>query len=82
MLKYIMTKDNEPILFPPTINHSDMARYIRGKIVSAGFVSFRAIDDGDSLNSVEAHAHGYSLTLNMESRKEDSEIINRFLRIP
>jgi len=77
-----MTKEKEPILFPSTINHSDMARYIGGEIISAGFVSFRAKDDGDSFHSIEAHAHGYSLTLNLDSKPEDSEIINRFMRIP
>lgn len=77
MLKYIMTKDKEPILFPPTINHSEMAKDIRGEVVSAGFVSFSANKDGD----VVAHAHGYSLTLDMQSHPEDSSIINRFLRL-
>jgi hypothetical protein len=72
-----MTKGEEPILFPTGITHSDMASYIGCEIISAGFVAFKTNKTGD----VEAEAFGHSMTLNLESRKEDSEIITQNILI-
>ena len=67
-----------PILFPETMNHSDVARGLCfgsvDNVVSAGFWNTTVTTDG----YVEYHAWGDSYTLKMKSREEDSAILNRF----
>ena len=75
MLKYIITKDGEPILFSKAIQHSDMANHISEEIVSAGFVTFKNNEAG----IVVAQAFGHSMTLNLRSQIEDSDIITKHI---
>lgn len=58
------------VLFPEVIDHNVMAETLPGKdqLISAGFVKFFA--EG-------AHCSGKSISLNLESRLEDEDIINR-----
>jgi len=89
-VKYIVVVDkfgNEcPIIFPETIIHKDMAksqtRLNGNKTISAGFV---VIEDyskdieyrsGISVNH-KLFAHGRSDSLNIDSRQEDTELLNR-----
>jgi hypothetical protein len=66
----------QPIVFPETINHSDMARYLgwigeENKVVGAGFVSIQ--DDGYKV-------YGESISLRVKNRGiEDEKILNRYL---
>lgn len=72
-----MTEENYPIIFPKLINHDEMAKRIGDKILSAGFVNFRRNEEGD----IVAQAYGSSITLNLESREEDSKIITRHMNL-
>lgn len=80
MNKYIIIKvlgQETPILFPETMSHSTVA-YTIGlgtDPVSAGFWNVVPNDDG---NGIQYKAYGESFTLNIKSRKEDSEILNNF----
>jgi len=81
--KYIIGGVNqEPIVFPGTIQHADMARNMgwvgqdlmtdmyKG-VVGAGFVF---IEDG------EYHVYGESISLSVKSRGEqDQKILNKYL---
>jgi len=75
-MKYIIFKGylcEEPVIFSKLQNHDDMASLLKGigKPVSAGYIDY---DDGGYIS-----AHGRSSTLELESRPEDSEIIDRFM---
>lgn len=75
-MKYIMIDDGikTPILFPPSLTHSDMAHRVGGEVLSAGFVQV-GIRDGE----VAVDAYGDSDSLKVKSDKEDSAIIRRFV---
>jgi hypothetical protein len=64
--KYIKTIDNEIILFPEHIMHSDFRNL---KPISAGFFYY------ESSNYIVCHGH--SISLNLSSDVNDSEIANR-----
>ncbi len=76
-MKYICfkteTKIEEIITFPRTINHDDISfrcthiGYVMREPISAGFVS------------TEGDCYGKSITLNMKSRPEDTEILKKQL---
>jgi hypothetical protein len=72
--KYIIHRQYIPIVFPETINHSDMARNMgwkREDIIGAGFVYV----EHDSYN-----CYGESVSLRVENRGEkDNKILNRYL---
>jgi hypothetical protein len=75
-MKYIMYEENgieTPILFPPVIEHSVIARNLNVeiKLISAGFVYLT------NTNSVLAEGRSHSLDL--RSRLEDSKIIHDWL---
>lgn len=69
-MKYIIVKDEfgikKAVLFPESIPHATFRRTFR-EIVSAGFVRF--LDDGYM-------PYGESISLNLVSIPEDTEIIN------
>lgn len=72
-LKYIIIRDNAlsveyPILFPRQLIHRLVASFAVNNVVSAGFCD---VDDGYS-------AYGFSESLGVESRPEDTDIIRRF----
>jgi len=71
-MKYIIFKGyicEEPVIFTKLQSHKDMAGKLSniGKPVSAGFIDY------------EFNACGKSTSLNLESRPQDTEIIDRFL---
>jgi len=72
-IKYIITKYT-PILFNATMNHVDVAQCAFTDVVSAGFVTINIV--GGKFN---VHVRGKSVSLNLNSRHEDAEIIKRFL---
>lgn len=77
-LKYIMTSQDEFVIFSPTFVHRDIAHGLNDKIVSAGNITIQ--QEGNSRTRVNAHCYGHSHTLNLVSRpEEDSEIINHRL---
>jgi hypothetical protein len=72
-LKYVIIKDSAlaieyPILFPRQLVHRSVASFDAKNVVSAGFC-----DVGDGYS-----AYGFSESLGVESRPEDTEIIQRF----
>lgn len=79
-LKYIRGSHlNDFVIFPQTINHNDMARLTRsaiGEPKSAGFLHFQS-DEADT--EVKAVCYGRSVSLDLDSAPEDSEIINHAL---
>ena len=64
--KYIKNSDNEIILFPKQIMHSDFRNL---KPISAGFFYY------ESSNYIVCYGH--SISLNLSSDVNDSEIANR-----
>lgn len=38
-LKYVVISGTQPIIFPNTLTHADVARYTGGMVTSAGFCS-------------------------------------------
>lgn len=64
-IKYIRTNNDEFILFPSTITHSEFKDY---KPISAGFVQIR---------NNEVVCFGNSFTLGLESLPEDSLLATR-----
>jgi hypothetical protein len=59
-----------PIIFPETLNHSEVARPFKN-VISAGFCS---IPDRESEYSV----WGKSVSLGIESREKDAELLDRY----
>jgi hypothetical protein len=74
-LKYIIS-EYTPIIFNETLNHSDVARCLHSKILSAGFVQIQ-VNMLKGLFSVSAY--GESISLGIGSRPEDSKILEDFL---
>lgn len=61
-------------LFSPTINHCDMVS--KGmRPTSAGFVETKVDDEG----RISYTAYGKSLSLNLESKESDSELIKEMM---
>jgi hypothetical protein len=73
-MKYVMLKldggELLPLLFPEFMQHSHMAQSVPATVVSAGHVH---LEDGRIV------ASGASSSLDVVSRDEDSEIIQRYL---
>jgi hypothetical protein len=75
-VKYVIV-DGSAIVFSGAIQHKDMVGYNKGA-EGAGFVRFVAEKDpeyGDTI--VVAKCYGRSISLNVESREEDSMIVTR-----
>ena len=86
-VKYVVIKDrfgNEtPVIFGANFQHSEIAYSICNKedVVSAGFVDIGDLDEYDEYDSGimvkhKLNAFGKSVSLNKESREEDSELLN------
>ena len=75
-VKYVIV-DGSAIVFSGAIQHKDMVGY-NEKAEGAGFVRFVAEKDpeyGDTI--VVAKCYGRSISLNVDSREEDSMIVTR-----
>lgn len=74
--KYIIIGDSNPVVFPETMIHKDVAWALAGgkKCIGAGFV----------ILTEEGYAcYGESISLQVKSRgAADSQILNRFLGGP
>lgn len=74
-MKYVIIRDSGielPIIFNEIIKHDTFANL---NPISAGFVTF----EKDLLGNIVAVASGKSISLNKNSRPEDSAIITRSL---
>ena len=69
-----MFGDETAIVFDKMISHE----FFKGRTISAGFVGFGKTKDG----KIEVCAYGKSESLNVESRKEDSDLICKALNNP
>ncbi len=70
------------ILFDHLISHCDIGTKgdSRGKDVSAGFFAVAAKPTEDDDKDISVGVWGKSITLKLESRKEDAAIIKKVLR--
>jgi hypothetical protein len=68
-MKYIIIDKFMPVIFSEGIKHRDLGHGLN--VTSAGFCRF---DDENQI-----HAYGESISLNLSSKPEDSEIIQKFL---
>jgi len=72
-MKYVIIEkgtDEIPIIFPNFIQHDFFSDR---KIISAGYVDIYPDDNGFLIY----HAYGKSISLGLQARKEDSELIER-----
>lgn len=75
--KYIILKHGHtPILFAPTLTHSEVADNFGGKgqVTGAGFVQFNySLETGE----VEAYCYGKSDSLGIGANKDDSWLVTQ-----
>lgn len=72
--KYIITKDNIIIVFPELLQHSDFKEF---NPISAGFISFGVNKQGNP----SCTCYGESISLDLKSREEDTEIAKKQLNM-
>ena len=72
--KYVITSDNKIIVFPELFQHSEFRSF---KPISAGFISFGVNKEGNP----SCTCYGESISLNLKSRPEDTEIAKRQLNM-
>ncbi len=70
--KYIITSRKEIIVFPELLQHSEFKSF---NPISAGFISFGVNEAGNPT----CQCYGKSISLNLESNSEDTEIAKRQL---
>ncbi len=70
------------IMFSPLISHCDIGTKgdSRGKTISAGFFGVSASPTEKDDKAIDVGIWGKSITLKMESRPEDEELIKKVLR--
>lgn len=78
-LKYVRFK-RDIIIFPAYIDHNKMANQLIGiynkeDLVSAGFISLKR-ECHPQFKNPGFYCYGKSVSLNLESKPEDSEILN------
>lgn len=81
-LKYIITEHKNFALFSEGLeSHSVIASRVFGKVVGAGFarISTAEHDHNEYHTKINVECYGKSISLGIDSRKEDGEIINRQL---
>lgn len=74
-VKYII-RNGHAVIFSAAIIHKEMTGY-QNKIDSAGFISFDVRQDEYGNQIPYAKVYGRSDSLDIDSRPEDAEIINR-----
>ena len=70
-LKYIITQGNGFVIFPHEFRHIDVAKGLDEEPASAGFCCF---------NFAGVECYGESVTLRLQSRTVDSEIITNRIK--
>lgn len=73
-MKYIATKDTI-IMFPDYESHDEMARQCKGIVIGAGFVVGLGGGDIEKIKCV-----GRSVSLEIKSRLEDTQKLQRIIR--
>lgn len=73
-LKYIVTNNNGFAIFDEGQTHAHIAKTMHGTSVGAGFCDIARLADSDFAN---VHCYGRSVSLDLESRPEDEQIINK-----
>ena len=77
-MKYIVVSLNGhavPIMFPPTVNHIDIAERFDNRVFTAGFVTVQTGKDGEPL----VQTYGESVSCKVRSDPADAELITRYL---
>ena len=74
-VKYIRTKDDEIIVFPSSIFHSEFADW---QPKSAGFISFGL---SQKTKNPTCKCYGESLSLGLKSHEDDTELAQRQLNL-
>lgn len=72
--KYVVVENDGfefPFVFPNLITHSDFARCINGKVISAGFCYIT--------NNGEFEVYGKSVSESKTSRPEDAKLLTKYL---
>ena len=75
-IKYIVYEgdlNDTCVIFPNWVSHLDMATTLGALVLGAGFVDIEVNSDGH----VEFTAHGKSQSLGIESRLEDTLLLNK-----
>lgn len=78
--KYVIV-EGCAIVFSAALTHKDMVGYGQ-KVGGAGFVRFDTKVDSYGDTIIVAKAYGRSVSLNIDSREEDSDIITRQISNP
>lgn len=68
-LKYIVVNDTQPVIFPRTLVHADVAYSAGGRITSAGFCEHDRM--------VGWSCWGHSESLDISSKASDSDLLDR-----
>ena len=93
-MKYIIIDnglEELPFIFSDLVNHNDMERalqrLVHGDTVSAGFVVIKHEEvgshymEGDPTFETHFVCYGESISLDLKSRPEDSDVLNRVLGV-
>ena len=72
--KYIITEDNNIIVFSELFQHS---RFSGFNPISAGFLSINTTKDKNGYHNPSISCYGKSVSLNLESRPQDTEIAEK-----
>ena len=72
--KYVITSDNEIIVFPELLQHSEFKKF---NPISAGFISFSVNKQGNA----SCTCYGESISLGIKSREEDTQIAKKQLNM-
>lgn len=79
MSKYVVIENDwgptTPIIFPAWIDHGDAAKFVRGKVISAGFCEIVS-KNGD----IEVITFGHSQRLNIGPDKYDAQMIKTLIK--
>lgn len=78
-LKYILTQNNDFAIFSSLSNHTDISKQLFGTPISAGFCSLLS---NIKNNKININCYGESISLNLQSRIIDSQIINDLINNP
>ncbi len=76
-MKYIVLDNNQFVMFSTGLVHRDVARGLDGTPVGAGFCNVMREADSEYAN---VHCWGESVSLGIESREQDDQIVNRYLK--
>lgn len=77
--KYILTDEDDYVIFTPLIDHSKMANVLRGEPISAGFCDVIG-DEDDCGNPIsKVRVWGESVTLGIKAVESDGDKISKMM---